>query len=714
MLPVSYDNQLVLASFLVAVLAAYTALNLAGRIHIATESAAKWWLLGGAVAMGFGIWSMHFIGMLAFWLPIETAYDVPITVASMLIGMLAAAFALWKMAVPVLTTRHLVVSALIMGCGLVAMHYTGMSALRMDPGIEYDYRLVLLSLMIAVVASGAALKIAHALLGFQSRIVLKRGLAAILMGAAIVGMHYTGMSAADFPANSIYPSASDGLAPRWMAVMVFIITLSVLAITLITSALDARLESRTARLASALTIANQQLKKQALYDDLTGLANRVLLEDRLEQSISKARREKARFALMLLDLDGFKAINDSLGHHVGDTVLIETAVRIRSMVRIEDTIARRAGDEFVILVDLDRPEDAAAVAEKLNHAINQPYEFHGQEFGVSGSIGIAVYPDNGTTAHQLMTNADAAMQGTKNSGRNGYRYVESSMDVKAHSQLSLMQDLRYALEKGQLQLYYQPKLTLPHGPISGVEALLRWHHPDRGVIGPEDFIGLAERIGVIAPIGEWVLQQACTQMKQWHDMGHREWTVAVNLFAPQFSNDGLVQVVESALRDSGLPTRSLILEITESIVMADIDLTLQILDRLVQSGVSISIDDFGMGHSSLLYLKRFPVAELKIDRGFIKSLATGADDAAIVSAIVGLGRSLDLNVVAEGIETEKERDFLASLGCDAMQGDWTARPLPPGEFMQVVNGPNKPYFLRADIAVKPDDPLPGASEYQPA
>lgn len=714
MLPVSYDNQLVLVSFLVAVMAAYTALDLAGRIHTAAEGAAKWWLLGGAVAMGFGIWSMHFIGMLAFQLPIDIGYDLPITVASLLIGILASAFALWKMAMSAFTARHLITSALIMGGGIIAMHYTGMAALRMEPGIQYNTTLVLLSLVIAVVASGVALKIAHSLRGVQSRIFLKRALAATLMGAAIVGMHYTGMSAATFPFNSICLSVSEGLAPRWMAVMVFIITLCVLAITLVTSVLDARLESRTARLASSLTIANQQLKKQALYDNLTGLANRVLLEDRLEQSISKARREKTRFGLMFVDLDGFKAVNDSLGHHFGDTVLIETAERIRSVVRIEDTIARLAGDEFVILVDITQPEDAAAIAEKLNHAINQPYEFHGQEFGVSGSIGIALYPDNGTTAHQLMVNADAAMYHTKNFGRNGYSFFEASMDVNAHNRLSLMQDLRYALEKNQFQLYYQPKVTIPRGPILGVEALLRWHHPERGVIAPDDFIGLAERIGVIVPIGEWVMREACRQMKQWHDMGHRDWTVAVNLSALQFTNDGLVQVVEHALQDSGLPARYLVLEITESIVMSDVESTLQILDRLVELGVSISIDDFGTGYSSLLYLKRFPATELKIDRCFIKNLATGPADAAIVSAIVGLGQSLDLNVVAEGVETEKEHDFLAALGCDAMQGYWTAKPLPPDDFMRVVNGPNQPYFLKGDVAFKPDDPAPGATEYQPA
>jgi diguanylate cyclase (GGDEF)-like protein len=548
----------------------------------------------------------------------------------------------------------------------------------------------------------------------HARIVLKRGLAALLMGAAIVGMHYTGMSAAGFPANSICLSVGDGLAPRWMAVMVFIVTLSVLAITLVTSVLDARLESKTARLANSLTLANQQLKKQALYDNLTGLANRALLEDRLEQSNSKASREKGRFALMFLDLDGFKAINDSLGHHAGDTVLIETAERIRSVVRLEDTIARLAGDEFVILVEIRQPEDAAAVAEKLNHVISQPYEFHGQEFGVSGSIGIALFPDNGTSAHQLMVNADAAMYHTKNIGRNGYSFFESSMDVNAHNRLSLMQDLRYALEKDQLRLYYQPKLYIPHGPISGVEALLRWEHPERGVIGPDEFIGLAERIGVIVPIGEWVLREACRQMKQWHDMGHRAWSVAVNLSALQFSNGGLMHAVEGALHDSGLPARSLILEITESIVMTDVESTLQILDRLVGLGVSISIDDFGTGYSSLLYLKRFPATELKIDRGFIKNLASGPEDAAIVSAIVGLGHSLDLNVVAEGVETEREHELLAELGCRTMQGFWTAKPLPAAEFMQVVNGPNQPYFLEGDVAFRPEDPSLAPSGYQPA
>jgi diguanylate cyclase (GGDEF)-like protein len=638
--------------------------------------------------MGIGIWSMHFIGMLAFRLPIALGYDIPITMLSLVIAIAVSAYALGKTSEPTLTLRRLASCAVMMGGGISSMHYVGMMAMRMNPFIEYDPTLFAVSVLVAIVAAGVALKVTHLLRISAPKVKVARGLAAVLLGSAIVGMHYIGMAAANFPIGSICRAAGDGMEPRWMAVLVFIVTISVLAITLITSVLDARLESRTARLASRLLKANEQLKKQMLHDHLTDLPNRLLLEDRLDQAISQAASNQTHFALMFLDLDGFKTINDSLGHHSGDDLLIETAARIRAVVGPHDTVARLGGDEFVVLTALTQAEDAAATAEKLLSAVNQPYLVGDHDIRVSTSIGIATYPDDGASGHQLMVNADAAMYHVKNGGRNAYCFFKASMNADAQNKLALMQDLRGALEKNQFALHYQPKLATQTGRISGVEALLRWQHPERGMVGPDVFIPLAERSGLIVAIGDWVINEACRQLKAWHEQGCHGWTIAVNLSAVQFSNEGLVEVVETALKTHGLEARYLTLEVTETVAMKDVEQTLALLNRIVALGVAISIDDFGTGYSSLLYLKRFPACELKIDRGFVKNLSAGSDDSAIVSAIIGLGRSLGLNIVAEGVETEQQHAFLATLGCHTMQGYWIARPMPAQDILKAFNPAN--------------------------
>ncbi|HWU97839.1 MAG TPA: EAL domain-containing protein [Oxalicibacterium sp.] len=679
-----YDYLLVLVSFTVAILASYTALDMAGRINSIHHKGSFAWLGGGAIAMGIGIWSMHFIGMLAFRLPIPLGYDIRITLGSLAMAILASGFALWRVSQASLSPRQLLASALPMGLAIAAMHYTGMQALQMRPGIDYDPILFSVSILIAVAASGAALWIAFKLRKDVPHVRLARGGAAVVMGAAIVGMHYTGMAAAGFPVGSICMAASEGVSPGWLAIVIVVVTLAVLAITLLTSVLDSRLESQTAKLARSLAEVNEELMHQALHDNLTKLANRSLLEDRLNQMLYKAQRMQVRFALMFIDLDGFKAINDSLGHHIGDLLLIEVANRFRSNIRAQDTVARLGGDEFVVLIEIDEPEDAAPVADKLVNLINERFHIESHDLGVSASVGVAVYPEDGATGHDLLIHADAAMYHTKSAGRNGYRFFEASMNTNAHNQLQTMQDLRLALDNNEFLLHYQPKHNAATGKVIGAEALLRWQHPKHGIVAPGDFIPLAEKSGLIVQIGEWVLNEACRQMRIWHDDGHPEWKVAVNLSAMQFAYDHLIELVQNTLKRHQLPPHCLILEVTESTAMHDVEASLDILNRLTDLGIDISIDDFGTGYSSLLYLKRMPARELKIDRGFIKDLAEGSDDASIVSAIIALGHSLNLHVVAEGVETEKQQEFLTALGCNSLQGFFLGRPVPPEQFAVVI------------------------------
>ncbi|MEN5028890.1 EAL domain-containing protein [Pseudomonas sp. Ps21-P2] len=676
-----YTYSLVLISVLVAILASYTTLDLAGRIASASGRARMLWVCGGALSMGVGVWSMHFIGMLAFMLPIPLAYDIPLTLLSLLITIFSSGFALWLVSHDRVPLSNIVLGAFVMGLGSSAMHYTGMAAMRMQPGIDYDPGLFGLSLVIAVTASAAALSIAVRLRKETPYVRLARGGAAVVMGFAILGMHYTAMTAANFPVGSFCGALPTGLHTDGLDKLVLITSLTVLGITLLTSVLDARMAARTAQLSASLKEANRELTQLALHDNLTGLPNRILLADRIDQAMRKVDAQGGMFALMFLDLDGFKPVNDAFGHHVGDQLLRAVAVRMRENFHRHDTLARIGGDEFVLLVELDDGEEAVSVASRQVSLVSQPFSVQEHDLQVTVSIGISLYPGNGRTQQELLMNADAAMYHAKNAGKNGYSFFDASMNTNARNQLQLLQDLRLALRKGQFCLHYQPKFSAGTQEPIGAEALVRWNHPQLGLLMPDKFIGLAEKTGLIIPIGEWVLHEACRQMKRWYDSGFTHWRIAVNLSALQFSHVGLVETVADALATHGLPANCLTLEITETTAMSDADASMNVLQKLSDMHVDLSIDDFGTGYSSLMYLKRLPANELKIDRGFVRDLEHDSDDAAIVSAIVALGQALNLRIVAEGVETASQQNFLTRLGCDSLQGNLLGYPLPAERFM---------------------------------
>jgi diguanylate cyclase len=697
MLASSYNPFLVICSVLVAILASYTALHMAGRIASVQGRAAHWWLLGGACAMGLGIWSMHFVGMLAFSLPITIGYDPLITGVSLLIAVAVSAFALWVVAQKELPVSRLVFGSMLMGPAIAGMHYAGMAAMRMSPGIDYDMRLGTLSVAIAIVASGAALWIAFHLRKPSSGVFLLRGIASLVMGVAIVGMHYTGMAAARFPMGSICLAADEGVNTGWLAFVVIVVTLAVMAIALIISVLDFRMEARTAVLATSLAEANEELAHQARHDSLTQLPNRMLLEDRFAQLV----RTTPRFFLMFMDLDGFKAVNDAFGHHVGDQLLVEVSRRIRAIVRAHDTVARVGGDEFVLLLAIGNSEEAAHIAALLTKSIERPVRVGDRDIQVSASIGIATYPEHGRTQSELLSNADTATYRAKSSGRNGFCFFDPSMHADTYQQMQLVQELHVGLTRGELMLHYQPKFDAITGAPVGAEALLRWIHPVHGLLPPNRFIPIAEKSGLIVAIGEWVLNEACRQAHAWLDAGLGDWSIAVNLSAAQFAHSGLAQTVRDTLARHRLDAHHLILEITESTAMNDVEASLSVMQQLREAGVQIAIDDFGTGYSSLLYLKRFPANELKIDRGFVRDLARNTEDAAIVSAIIALGRTLNLRIVAEGVETPDQQTFLTKLGCDVLQGFLLGRPMPAEAFVKAVAATR----FRSYDAKRPDSPV---------
>ncbi|WP_313275533.1 bifunctional diguanylate cyclase/phosphodiesterase, partial [Stenotrophomonas sp.] len=441
---------------------------------------------------------------------------------------------------------------------------------------------------------------------------------------------------------------------------------------------------RTGILAHSLANANEKLVQAALHDPLTQLPNRMLLQDRIEQAIEKAQRRDHGLALMFCDLDGFKNVNDAYGHQLGDRLLVQFSQRVSALLRAQDTFARLGGDEFVIVTAVDSPDDAALLAEQICAAVAEPFQLDNAELICSVSIGVALYPEDANDERELMAHADAAMYHVKQAGRNGHAFFTATMQAGTRQRLRLLQDLRRAIARNELVLHYQPKFPAANQRPSGAEALLRWQHPELGLLSPDVFIPIAERSGLIIPIGEWVLDQACAQLRQWHDAGNANWTMAVNLSPMQFSSPTLVDSVRRTLQRHAIAAHQLTLEVTESTAMKDVEATLQMLQALTDMGVQIAIDDFGTGYSSLLYLKRMPATELKIDRAFVRDLEHNSEDAAIVASIIALGRSLQLQVVAEGVETAAQRDFLGEMGCDVLQGYHLGRPMDAIEFMRKV------------------------------
>ncbi len=421
------------------------------------------------------------------------------------------------------------------------------------------------------------------------------------------------------------------------------------------------------------------------FDSLTGLPNATLLEDRLLQALAKAQRKKTPVVVLLLDLDRFKTVNDSLGHHLGDRLLQAVTERLQSCLRGSDTVSRRGGDEFVIVLpDIRDAQDAVHVAEKILDSVSQPYALEGYELNITTSIGISTFPQDGQDMRSLIKNADAAMYHAKEHGRNQFQFFAQDMNAMAFEQLMMENHLRRAVERNEFILHYQPQVDIETSRIIGAEALIRWQHPELGLVPPDQFIPIAEDNGLILPIGEWALHEASHQNRRWQDAGLPAFPVAVNMSAIQFRKQDIQDTVAQVLKDSGLAPRFLELELTERSIMKDAEDAARLLGELKQMGVQLSIDDFGTGYSSLNYLKRFPLDKLKIDRSFVKDIPLDMDDAAITQAIIGMAHSLRLRVIAEGAETRDQHTFLRSQHCDEIQGYYFSKPLPADHFTRLL------------------------------
>ncbi|QDH22133.1 EAL domain-containing protein [Saccharibacillus brassicae] len=789
----TYNPGLVLVSCIISVLASYSALNLAGRIHLAHGRLRVFWLAGGAVSMGLGIWSMHFVGMLALQLPMKMTYNIPIVILSMIVPILVSFIALWTVTRKTLTWRSLLLGGLLLASGVVDMHYVGMSAMAMK--ITYNPWLVALSVVIALTASIAALALMRKLRE-EGSVLLHKISSALIMGVAIAGMHYTGMAAADFHIHEHNPVAMGGdqVDMQSLALIIALSSMLLIGFTIYGAFINGRLNQKDKMIRSQekwyralyenntdgiisidmrgivtdmnpailnmtgsqrgdyigrpITVLQQffhpdaykkakehhqesmlmeslayetqivhpngqaihlgvvgvpvsvdgevtgthlivrditeqkltqaKVEHLAYHDELTNLPNRrqfnTIVQERIE-----LQQGKGRLAVMVLDIDRFKMINDSLGHAYGDAFLQKVGQRICEVIDpAKATLSRMGGDEFALIChSFASIDEIAQLAQRIVSVIQVPYTLKDNDFYVSASIGIAMYPEHGENREELIKNADSAMYEVKREGKNGYRFYSADLDEELLFKIEIETDLRKAIERGELEVHYQPQYRMPGRELIGMEALLRWHHPVRGMIPPGRFVPIAEETGLIVEIGSWVLREACRQAKNWHDEGRPKVPISVNLSTQQFHQPDLEFEVERILVETGLEPKYLELEITESMMM-DASASIEIMKRLNGLGIRLSLDDFGTGYSSLSYLSVLPISRLKIDRSFVMRLEESGSEQAIVKTIIAMAYSLGMDVIAEGIETEGQLDILTDQRCLEFQGYYFSRPLPPG------------------------------------
>lgn len=679
----SYDYRLVLVSLMVAFISSWAGLGFAARLRGSDDKVNKLWLLASAVTIGTGIWSMHFIGMLAFSLPIAVGYAFDLTMLSWLVAVAVSWLGFRITCQTTLSTRAMVTSGLVLAVGISSMHYLGMAAMRMVPSISYDPGLFTLSLLIPAVAAITALRIlfwqrARA----EESSFATKFITASVMSLGIIGMHYTAMAAAEFAPGSVCGAIASA-DPAILAIAVAAGSVGLVLGAFLAAIFDARMESKTASISLSLQDANQELNRIAMMDTLTHLPNRRLFHQHLEVAIGRTSRGNNSLAVAFIDLDGFKPINDALGHHVGDEVLLAVAKRLMAAVRGCDIVARLGGDEFVALIeDIHSDEDIVPVVERIIQSLRDVFYIGIHEVRISASVGIAVYPRDGNIG-RLLECADAAMYRAKTDGKNQYRFFDTEIELASYHLQEIQRDLSLALTNKEFRLYFQPKIDSASHALVGMEALLRWQHPSKGLIEPGKFIAAAERFGLINQIGDWVIEESCRIQHMARSQG-LDMRIAINLSSQQFRNDNLVTYVLQALKRFDLPSSGLIFEIVEPSNLHNADQFKQLLRDFREADIEISVGHFGTGNSSLSCLQNMRVNELKLDRSFLKDITTNEKTQAIVDAMVRLAHALGLRVVAEGVETTEQKQVLVNLGCDQLQGFLFAHPVPEESLASLI------------------------------
>jgi diguanylate cyclase (GGDEF)-like protein len=671
----SYNLLLICFSLFVATLASYTVLEIAERISSQeTARYRRMWLAGGALVFGVGIWSTHFTGMLAFQLPINVGYNAFFTGISLLLCIGLSFYLLHRSTQRRLRWSRMLADGVALGGGMAVVHWLGLHSMQILPAVRYTPWLEILSVLATMAVAVLNIWIIYTLNARKSDHFWRRVIFAGVLGLGIFFMHCLNMAAANFSPDSVSSTYASIDRDNLMSAVV-LGTLFVLIAALIFSGAQ-----KTKLLRKIVGRTNDKLLHFATHDVLTGLPNRALLAERIQHAIHVSKRSGLSFAVLFMDLDGFKGINDSLGHSVGDGLLVAVGQRIRACIRSEDMVSRIGGDEFVaVMGNLASPEVVENLAENILSVLRQDFRVDEATLRVTSSIGIAVYPNSGDTVDALMKNADAAMYEAKQNGRNTYRFFEPAMHASAMRHLTVRHALQLAVEHNQLSLHFQPKFEGHQRTLTGVEALLRWDHPELGSMSPTEFIPIAERSGQIIPIGDWVLREVCAQIVRWDAAGMPPVKVALNLSPLQMRPD-LIDSVTAIVTQAGIAPQRLMFEITETAAMKNVEKSARIITDLQELGYDIAIDDFGAGYSSLAYLQQFHCRQIKIDKFFTSRLDQGGDSGlAIVSAIIALAHALNMEVVAEGVETEAQLAALQKLNCDQVQGFLLARPAAAGD-----------------------------------
>ncbi|WP_433945998.1 bifunctional diguanylate cyclase/phosphodiesterase [Paenibacillus sp. SN-8-1] len=652
-----YKYWMVLLSFIIAIFSSYSALTLAAKINHASGRAQMGWLLAGSCVMGCGVWAMHFIGMLAFSLDIQITYDAGITILS-LISMILASYVAFRITLPSkVRVRNLAIGGFCMGGGIVAMHYTGMAAMRMGGNLTYDPLYWTLSAIIALTASYASL---YLFLKFRNRAAasVAKWISVVIMGIAICGMHYTGMKAMIFSSSHNGNGISNSDSYMQIKLILLVCVSAAILVILSISSLAVYFDRRT-------------MKGMAYTDELTGLPNRYRMNQFFDAYDFQA--PDSQMALLFVDLDRFKNVNDTLGHDFGDMLVRAVGDRLRRTLN-QSEIYRLGGDEFLCALSGTGQAEAEQWAKVLLEEIQKPFVLDGYELYITSSIGVSLSPLHGQDRHALLKAADTAMYKAKEEGKNRYRVFDESLDRGRIRRLGLENDLRRAVHNEEFFVLYQPKWDASSGKGAGMEALIRWRHPELGVISPAEFIPIAEETGLIIPMTRWIMMEACRQNQQWQQEGFEPQCVSVNLSVRVFESQNLLDMIQCALNKTGLAAQYLEVEITESILASDIHGITGQLTKIRELGIKIAMDDFGSGYSSLGSLDKLPIDTLKIDQLFVREYESGSKKA-IIQAIITLGQQLNLELIAEGVETIEQSEFLNGLGCSIMQGYYYGKPM---------------------------------------
>lgn len=639
----SYNYYIVSLSVIIAILASYSALSITAKISSTKGKVRFFWLLSGSFVMGSGVWSMHFVGMLAFHLHAAVKYDVWLTLLSMSASVVSSFIAFYITMPLKINWYKIAIGGFVMGSGIVTMHYVGMEAMIMPARLAYNQTIWVLSAIIAFAASYAALFLFLRFRNRASSYWLKWA-SSIVMGIAICGMHYTGMKAAIF---HVHKGAVIEHVHSVDFFLLYGVTVTIFIILFVSW--------------GAMFFDRNVLEKLAYQDTITGLPNR----NEMNRFFDKHTGNES-IGVIFLDLDQFKAINDTLGHHIGDLLVGEVGNRLRRFIRDGQQAFRIGGDEFLIIIRNCTLEHAKWLSEQILHSIKQAYYIDGNELYVTGSIGISIGSIQESDRSILLKTADTAMYKAKGLGKNQYCVYTDEMGIHEVRRMELEKDLQRALDHNQFFIVYQPKWNVKTNKLIGLEALIRWQHPRLGLVSPGEFISIAEETGLIIPMTRWTLEEACRQCKAWQSQGFAQ-PVSVNLSARLFQSDLLMELIPSVLEKSKLEPHFLELEITESMVFYDINNIVRQLDAIRKLGVRVSMDDFGSGYSSIGLLDRLPIDALKLDRLFTRDLDTPSKRA-IVHAIILMADTLNLDVIAEGVENQEHIDFLTQLGCHVMQG----------------------------------------------